>query len=147
LSNEPGQAYGPEINQRNAPSPIEDSEDGVTRRHTQVAKQSEFQSASHGIPLDGSDHGFAKHHPGWSHRARAGLHHLRATAFSYFAKIGPGAKRALGPGKHGDMQIGIALKRLKSSGESLRCCRVNRIPRLRAVHDDGQDFVVSFDEQ
>ena len=60
---DPGQTYGPTIDQRHADPAAEHAQDGVGCRQAQISPARQFQPAGHGMALDGSNHRFGKRHP------------------------------------------------------------------------------------
>src|SRR5260370_5620350 len=81
LSDQARQTDGAEVNEWNTKAPVEDAKHGVTSSNAQVAPQSEFQSAGHGMTFDCRENRLAQQHPGRSHERLAfRINRLAATS-------------------------------------------------------------------
>ena len=52
VADEAGEAHGTEVDQRHAPAPAEDAEDGVGGRHAEIAPERQLEAARYGVALD-----------------------------------------------------------------------------------------------
>src|SRR5215472_9903943 len=115
LADEPRQADGSQVDQGHTPAPIEHAKHGVARGHTQVTPQSQFQSASNGVALDGSDYRLAQQHPGRSHGAAAVLFFLDrwTPPLGNLAQVSAGREHSLGASENRNIQLFVAIECVK----------------------------------
>src|SRR2546425_326590 len=62
VTDQPGQTHRAEVDQRHAPAPAEDAEDGVGGRHAEVAPERQLEATRDGVALDRGEDGLREQH-------------------------------------------------------------------------------------
>ena len=145
-TDEPGQADGAAVYERNPPPAAEHPEHRGFFHDPQVAEAGKLQSAGNGISGNSCNHRFSQKHPGRAHGRITGLIYavnplvINANGL----EIRSCAEMSSGTGEYCDMRFVISIKGPECIGK-IPCGRsVHGISHLGPVDDDGADILVLF---
>ncbi len=95
------------------------------------------------MALNGCYDWLAEKQPGRTHGAGSGGIDRTAPSFSNLAQVSAGAEGPFRAGENRRVQLVIAIESLKSLRQFTGRGFVHRVPRVRTVDRDDQDFVVA----
>ncbi len=144
MPDEPGQADGAAVDQRDTPPPAVHAEDGVAGGDAQIAPQRELEPAGDGMTFHRRDDGLVEQHAGRAHRPVAVGRGPVAAAGRDRLEVGAGAERAAGAGEDRDIAVGVVLEGAEGVGQRLGRRTVDGVPDLGPVdgHDRDRSVVV-----
>ena len=148
VTQEPGQPEGAAVHERDPPSPAVDTEDGVLRRHPQVAPGGQLQPSRHGVALHRGDDRFRNSmrvgptgpSPSGSTRTDPGQ-----PRFAHRFEIGAGTEGAARSGQHRDVLAVVGVEVPKDIGERGGGGTVDGVGDLGTVERDDRHRAVGGD--
>ena len=153
VADEPWQAHRAEVDQRHAPAPAEDAEDGVRGGDAEVAPQRQLESARDRVPLDRGDDRLSEQHARRPHGPvpvlaenvlpeRVDQGAAPELAGGDRLQIGAGAERAARAGQDRDRERLVRVEAAKRPHQRRRGRVVDRVAHLGPVDGDDGDFAV-----
>ena len=136
---EPRQAHGAAVDQRNAPAAAEDAEDGGLVRHPQVAPQRQLEAAGHRVPRYRRDDRLRQPQPADTHRPVAVGRGPVGAFGAHRGQVGAGAEHPARTVQDRDGGVRIGVERAEGRGELGGGGAVDGVAAGRAVQEDGAD--------
>jgi len=138
-ADQPGQAHGAAVDQRDAPATAEHAEHGGLVGDPQVAPQRQFQAARHRVPRYRGDDRLGQPEPADPHRGVAVRGHPVAALGADRGQVRAGTENAALAVQHGHRRVRVGVERAERGGQLRRGRAVDSVAPRGTVQQHGGD--------